>query len=74
MLCFLVYQHHLVEDTGIVLGQVFDRALKKRTGIARAGYSIFPMDEALALVAIDLSGRPYLRWVEVITVVLSIRF
>lgn len=56
-----VDQHHLIEDTGIVLGQVFDRALKKRTGIARAGYSIFPMDEALALVAIDLSGRPYLR-------------
>src|SRR4030042_2158880 len=57
-----VDQHHLIEDTGIVLGQVFARALGKRAGINRAGFFIFPMDEALATVALDISGRPYLKF------------
>ena len=53
-------QHHLVEDVGIVLGQLFDDALDDRKGINRAGYFVMPMDETLAVVAIDLSGRPAL--------------
>ncbi len=57
-----VDQHHLIEDTGIVLGQVFDRALGKKSGINRAGFFIFPMDEARAMVALDISGRPYLKF------------
>jgi imidazoleglycerol-phosphate dehydratase len=52
-----VDQHHTVEDLGIVLGQLFDRALGKRVGINRAGYFVLPMDETLAVVAIDLGGR-----------------
>lgn len=51
--------HHTVEDTAIVLGQAFDRALGERKGIARMGGAHVPMDEALAFVAVDLSGRPY---------------
>jgi imidazoleglycerol-phosphate dehydratase len=51
--------HHLVEDVGIVLGQAFDKALGERRGIVRFGHAFVPMDEALALVAVDLSGRPY---------------
>jgi imidazoleglycerol-phosphate dehydratase len=53
-------QHHLVEDVGIALGQAFDMALSDRKGIARAGYFVFPMDEALSFAAVDISGRPYL--------------
>ncbi len=52
--------HHTVEDCGIVLGQAFDRALGSRKGISRAGFFVFPMDEALALAAVDLCERPVL--------------
>ena len=55
-----VDQHHLVEDTGIVLGQCFARALVERRGIRRAGLCLFPMDECLARAAVDISGRPFL--------------
>ena len=55
-----VDQHHLVEDVGIALGQLFADALDDRKGINRAGYFVMPMDETLAVVAIDLSGRPAL--------------
>jgi len=55
-----VDQHHLIEDTGIVLGQCFSRALGERRGIRRVGSCLFPMDETLARVAVDISGRPFL--------------
>ncbi|MCL4795405.1 MAG: imidazoleglycerol-phosphate dehydratase HisB [Bryobacteraceae bacterium] len=55
-----VDQHHTVEDVGIVLGQLFAGALGERKGINRAGYYVVPMDETLAVVAVDLGGRPYL--------------
>jgi imidazoleglycerol-phosphate dehydratase len=55
-----VDQHHTVEDVGIVLGQLFAQALGDRRGINRAGYFVLPMDETLAVVAVDLGGRPYL--------------
>ncbi len=57
-----VDQHHTIEDTGIVLGQAFGKALGGKKGINRAGYFAYPMDEALAVVAIDISGRPYLQY------------
>ncbi len=57
-----VDQHHLVEDVGIVLGQAFDKALGDKKGINRAGYFVMPMDEALAICAIDISNRPYLKF------------
>ena len=55
-----VDQHHTVEDVGIVLGQLFSKALGDRKGINRAGYFVLPMDETLAVVALDLGGRPAL--------------
>ena len=55
-----VDQHHTVEDTGIVLGDLFAKALGDRRGINRAGYFVQPMDESLAVVAVDLGGRPAL--------------
>ena len=57
-----VDQHHTVEDCGIVLGQAFKKALGDKKGINRAGYFVFPMDEALAVVAVDIAGRPYLQF------------
>jgi len=51
--------HHVVEDVAIVLGTAMDKALGDRVGIARFGWSIVPMDDALALVAVDLGGRSY---------------
>ncbi len=51
--------HHSVEDIGIVLGQAFNNALGDRAGIVRMAHAIVPLDEALALVAVDLSGRGY---------------
>ena len=52
-----VDQHHTVEDAGIALGEAFDRALGDKRGILRAGYFLMPMDETLAIAAVDLSGR-----------------
>jgi imidazoleglycerol-phosphate dehydratase len=54
--------HHTVEDVGIVLGQAVREALGDRRGIARYGHAYAPLDEALARVVIDCSGRPYLRY------------
>jgi len=55
-----VDQHHLIEDTGIVLGQCFAKALGDKRGIKRNGSCLFPMDECLASAAVDVSGRPFL--------------
>jgi len=55
-----VDQHHTVEDVGIVLGQLFAKAVGDKRGINRAGYFVMPMDETLAVVALDLGGRPAL--------------
>ena len=52
--------HHTVEDLGLVLGTCLDQALGTRAGIRRYGHMLLPMDEALAQVAVDLGGRPFL--------------
>lgn len=61
-----VDQHHTVEDCGIVLGQLVSSALGDRVGINRAGYFVMPMDETLAVAAIDLSGRPALVYKDLV--------
>ncbi|HZQ53060.1 MAG TPA: imidazoleglycerol-phosphate dehydratase HisB [Bryobacteraceae bacterium] len=64
-----VDQHHTVEDTGIVIGDLFSKALGDRRGINRAGYFLQPMDESLAAVAVDLGGRPALVYDHQVNVV-----
>jgi imidazoleglycerol-phosphate dehydratase len=54
--------HHTVEDVGICLGQALARALGDKKGITRFGSAIIPMDEALVLAAVDVSGRPHLAY------------
>ncbi|HWD67183.1 MAG TPA: imidazoleglycerol-phosphate dehydratase HisB [Caulobacteraceae bacterium] len=54
--------HHTVEDTGIVIGQAFHRALDGFKGVRRFGHAYIPMDETLTRCAVDLSNRPYLIW------------
>ena len=54
--------HHTVEDTGIVLGQAFLKALGDKKGIARFGYFVLPMDDALVLASLDFSGRMYFAY------------
>ena len=54
-----VDQHHTVEDVGITFGEAVSKALGARKGINRAGYFVMPMDETLAVAAIDLGGRPH---------------
>lgn len=61
-----VDQHHTVEDVGIVLGQLFSKALGDRKGINRAGYFVMPMDETLAVAAVDLGGRPALVYKDLV--------
>lgn len=56
----LVDSHHTIEDVGIVIGSVIKEAMKGKEGIKRYGTSFVPMDETLATVSLDLSGRPYL--------------
>ena len=60
--------HHTVEDVGIVLGEAIRQALGDKSGIRRYGHSILPMDETLALCAVDLSGRAYLNYDAAFTV------
>ena len=57
-----VDDHHTVEDTGIVLGQALAEALADKRGITRFGSQLVPMDEALVLAAVDISGRGQLHW------------
>lgn len=63
-----VDQHHTVEDCGIALGQLFSQALGDRKGINRAGYFVQTMDETLAVVAVDLGGRPSLVYKDLVKV------
>ncbi|MDR1700950.1 MAG: imidazoleglycerol-phosphate dehydratase HisB [Lachnoclostridium sp.] len=55
----VVDMHHSIEDTGIVLGEAFLEALEDKQGISRFGYFVLPMDDALCMVSLDLSGRTY---------------
>lgn len=55
-------QHHTVEDIGICLGEIFKKALGDKKGINRAGYFIFPLDEALSVISLDISGRAFLNF------------
>ena len=64
-----VDQHHTVEDVGIVLGDLFSEALGDRRGINRAGYFVQTMDESLAVIAVDLGGRPALVYDQQVDVV-----
>lgn len=57
-----VDDHHTVEDVGIVLGQLLDKALGDKSGIERFGFASIPMDDSLARVSVDLSGRPSLNY------------
>jgi imidazoleglycerol-phosphate dehydratase len=57
-----VDQHHTTEDSAIAIGQAIDQALGNKAGIGRYGSAYSPMDETLARVALDISGRPYLVW------------
>ena len=57
-----VDSHHTIEDTGIVLGTAIREAIGDKKGICRYGYFLLPMDEALVMCAVDLSGRPYFCW------------
>lgn len=59
---FYVDYHHTVEDIGLSLGTAINQALRDKKGIMRYGYSIIPMDDALVLVSLDISGRPYLAY------------
>ncbi len=52
-------EHHLIEDAAIALGEALNKSLGDKMGVSRFGYSIVPMDEALACVSLDLSGRPF---------------
>ena len=54
--------HHTVEDVGIALGEVFAEALGDKAGVRRFASGLYPLDEALAEIALDLSGRPYFVW------------
>ena len=55
-----VDQHHMVEDCGLVLGRLFDKALGDRRGIRRSGWFVHPMDDALSAAGVDIGGRPWL--------------
>jgi imidazoleglycerol-phosphate dehydratase len=57
-----VDQHHTIEDIGIVLGEACKKALGDKKGINRSGCFVYPMDEALAVVSLDISGRPHLQY------------
>ncbi len=63
-----VDQHHTVEDVGIALGELFKKAIGDKKGINRAGYFVMTMDETLAVVALDLSGRPSLVYKDLVKV------
>lgn len=64
----IVDSHHTVEDVGIVLGMAFKKALGDKKGIKRYGQAIIPMEEALVLCAVDISGRPYMNFDATFTV------